>query len=129
MAKRNHLTTVRQLLEGQGLNTPDSQIFEGPAHEDMSDERIIMMETGGEEPGNEFGSTRSIQKPRVQVRVQSKNYKTGKADADQVWQILQDNKGSAYSRTQMLQSSPLYLGVDDDGRHDWSINAELFIYE
>jgi len=53
----------------------------------------------------------------------------GKSDARDVWQLVHDTEPTDYSRTDMLQSNPLYIGTDDDGRHRWTINAELFICE
>jgi hypothetical protein len=129
MAKRDHTDTVRDVLTGQGLNTPDGQIYASPLHEGMEDDIVWMVQTGGPAPQDQFGNTESIQHPTIQVRVRNDDVPTGKSDADDIWQLLHDTTPAGYSRTNMVQSGPIYLGADGDGRHDWSINAELFISE
>lgn len=132
MAIRNHLPAVAALIRGQGLNVPDSDIYEGPKDAKMPDTCIFMQPAGGPEPEDHFGTNESVQEPVIQVRVRvtPDAYLDGVSDAHDIWQILHDERPSSdYSSSTMRQSSPLYLGQDDDGRHEWSINVQLFICE
>ena len=129
MAKSNHQTTVQNILQGQGLNVADSDIYAGPLHEKMGDACITIVESGGPGALNRMGSTESIQQPHVQVTIRNSDYTDGKSDADDVWALLQDSNPSGYSRSTMLQSSPNPLGKDSEGRHKWSVNVRLFIDE
>lgn len=130
MAKSNHQSAVRGILTGQSLNTPDDDIFSGPLHEKMPDVCITILETGGPSALDRFGdATASIQMPHIQVMVRNDDYTAGKSDADDIWALLHDNTPSGYSRTTMLQSTPIYLGSDDDFQHRWAVNIEMFIDE
>lgn len=130
MAKSDHTEAVRGVLTGQGLNIGDSNIYDGPFHENAPENAIAITESGGVRPANEFGSTTAIQRPQVQVTIRHDDKTKAKSDADDVWRLLQDNTPSGgYSRSDMLQSSPLGPIIDDDGRYKYTVNVELFIYE
>lgn len=127
--KQDHPANVRSLLVGQGLNIPDSRIYAGPLHEEMEDDCITMVETGGPSADDAFGTREAIQHPRLQIMVRHDDKVQGKSDADDVWQLLHDNEPSGYSRTTMLQSGPIHADVDDESRHYWTVNIEMFISE
>jgi len=129
MAVRDHTDTVRDVLTGQGLGVPDSEIYAAPLDPDFADASIWIVQTPGTAPDDAFGTLESIQYPRVQVNVRNPSVPDGKADAREVWRLVHDTEPTDYSRASMMQSSPLYIGTDDDGRHRWTINAELFICE
>ena len=129
MSKRDHMQTLQGILQGRGLNIPDGSVYAGPLHEGQPDACITMVPTGGPTPDDQFGGTKSIQYPTLQIRIRHGDHATGKADADEVWRIAHDVVPTDYSPTRMLQSGPLYLGQDGAGRHEWAVNVELFIYE
>jgi hypothetical protein len=123
------MQTLQVELQGQGLNVPDGAIYAGGLDERMPDACIFMVTTGGVEPTDQMGGNESIQHPVIQVRIRHDDKALGQSDADDVWQILHDADLTDYAPTRMQQSDALYLGQDDDARHDWSVNVELFIYE
>lgn len=128
-SKRDHTSTLQSVLRGQSLNIPDDHIYAGPLHEAMEDDCVYMNETGGPPPGDQFGSDKAIQTPTIQVAVRHPDKTNGKSDADDAWAIIHDASPSGYSAPTMRQSGPVKIKVDDDGRHHWGINVELFIYE
>lgn len=127
--KRDHKATLQGVLQGQGLNVPDSEIYAGPLNTAAGDACIWIVQTGGTAPLDRFGSLEAIQTPRLQINVRNTDVTDGTSDADDVWAIAHDAEPSDYSRTSMLQSAPIYLGQDEDFRHRWSINIEMFISE
>lgn len=94
---------------------------------------IFVRETPGYMP-NEFmdgGVSKTYRFSEVQIRVRSdKNgYLTGKAIADDVWIKMQkvssasiSTGSTSYVRVFNLQSSPLYLGEEDDETSGWTLN-------
>ena len=127
--KRDHTATVQSVLQGQGLNVPDAQIYAGELNDGMEDTCIAIAETGGLGAGEQLDRSKAIQRPTVQVMVRNTDKTQCKSDADDVWRILHDNTPSGYSPADMLQSSPIKAGKDNDGRHMYSVNVRLFIYE
>lgn len=126
---RNHLATVRSEIVSQGLNTPDDEIYSGPLHEEMDDQCISMMFTGGPQADSFFEDDETIQRPNVQIRLRGTNYDEIESDARDIWGLMQNNQPADYLKIYCLQSGPLYTGTDEDGRHVITINIELWIVE
>jgi len=128
--KRDHLPNVRGLLTGEGLNIPDGDIYAGARHEGHADDVITMTEQGGVSALDTFGAGgEKIQRPVVQVLIRHTARDKGKSDADDAWGLIGDMDLADYSPPTMRGSGPIYLGKDTDGRHEWSINVELYICE
>lgn len=128
--KSNHLTALRGLLVGQGLNTPDDEIYASPVNKTSEPLCVYMTPAGGPRALNTFGvGGEAIQQPRIQVMVRGRDFAEVQDDANQIWSILHSNVPSGYSQTEMLQSEPLYLQQDADGRHMMSVNVQLYVYE
>ena len=128
--KTDHLPNVQGLLTGQGLNVPDAQIYSGPIHEEMDHNCIAMVETGGSPPDDQYDGSESIQYPEIQIRIRHRDRTKGKSDADDVWELVHDARPtSSYGKSNAIGSGPAFLGVDDDGRYEWSVNVELYISE
>jgi len=126
---RDHKATVQGILQGQGLTIPDGEIYAGPLNTAAADTCIWMVAGAGTAPDDSFGTLEAIQYPRLQVNIRHTDVSDGESDARTVWELLHDTEPADYSRTTMLQSTPLYVGQDDDYRHRWSVNIEMFICE
>lgn len=128
--KRDHLSTVQSELRGQGLTIADADIYAGPLNDSMEDACIFMTSQTSPPPDDTFGIGGSaIQHPSVQVRIRNPDRTAGKSDADSVWELMQNADLADYGPTRMPQSSPIFIGTDGDERYEWSVNAELWIYE
>lgn len=129
--KSDHLSELESLLTGQGLNTPDAEIYGGPLQEQgMADQCITMREQSSSSPDDHFGiGGKAIQHPSVQVMVRGSDRTQAKSDANGVWEILQNADISGYGPTRMPQSGPIYIDTDEDHREKYSVNVELWVYE
>jgi len=126
---RNHLQTIRNEIISNGLNIGDSDIFQGPLNEKMNDDCITMVQTAGPQADSFFSDPETLQRPNVQIRVRSDNYDEGKSDSEDIWGLMQNAQPTDYLRIFCLRSAPLYGGADDNGRHNFYINVELWIVE
>ena len=91
------------------------------------DQVILITETGGMAPELLHDGNYDIN-PSMQVRVRAKpkDYATGIGKAEAILTLLHGKAnvtiGSTSYKLIRAQSSPLYLGNDERGRHEWTVN-------
>jgi hypothetical protein len=123
------MVTVRDMLMGQGLNVPDSDINAGPLHEKHSDFCIAMYYITSQAPQSFFNSDETWQYPEIQIRVRAPQgmYAEGEEDARQIWDIMTNGRPPDYLITKTTKSSPFYLDADAEDRHHWTVDTQLQI--
>lgn len=126
----NHKQTCRQRIVGQGLNCPDDDVFSGPFHESMNDRCITMYQLESPQSESYFGDPETLQYPQIQIRIRNKHFDEGEEDARNIWELFQNwDPGGNYLITKCLSSSPVYIGADEDSRHEWDVTVTLWIQE
>lgn len=88
-----------------------------------SDDCATVKVTGGGEPN------RSVSSPSIQILVRSKNPSTAETKAWEVFNHLNLKSNFNIGSTQVIycnaqQSSPLFIGTDDNGRYLFSVNFQ-----
>jgi hypothetical protein len=124
------LTIAAQVATAVGM-TLGTNVFNGGVRE--IDGRVIFcLCHGGQFPDDIVGNlVQSYQRPRVQIRIREdqENFGSGETLARSVRDSVHLKVPAGYIDCRAVESSPLYLGQDDFGRHEWSINVELTIKE
>jgi hypothetical protein len=115
------LTSGTSLFHG-GMLQPDSIV---------SELAVFVMPTGGAMPRAMAGSDDAEHYATVQIYIRgTKNdYPTAIALARTVYDALQYASLPGYIECRLVQSGPIYLGLDKDGRHAITINCELIYHE
>lgn len=108
-------------------------LFHGPVR-GVSDfipaRSVFCLVTGGPEPSDCHDDDKYISFPQVQVRVRSdrQDYDNGVELARAITEILHNSAPTEITNfidARTVDSEPNYLGEDEDGHPEWSINVQL----
>jgi hypothetical protein len=92
---------------------------------------VFVLTTGGlfSEPLRHTGKT--IYRPSVQIRIRSGMevgaFQCGQDLANRIFYTVDQNPPADLCETRSFDSQPSYLGLDDDGHHEWSINVGVLM--
>lgn len=119
--------------------TKGSTVFMGPVvaqKPTIPQQSIFCLDTGGPPPVPDMGTAQdTFRSFSVQSMVRSsvKAFEAGQTLARAVWELLDraaspaaPGDGYLLGGVQLLQSSPIYLGLDGTDHHKWSINASVW---
>jgi hypothetical protein len=109
------------LAEGTNLFTGPVR----PVETGMPAEAVFVLNGGGPPAMPYFSSPISDRQSGVQVRVRSNpgDYAGGSELARDLFALVHEAPLSGYTYVLARQSEPNYLSQDDQGCHEWSINA------
>lgn len=122
---------VATFLQEQGYGTLGTNIF--LTFPNLPDDAISVSEYPGEPPVHVRGRKEpSMERPRVQVLVRSKSYRTARARAERIFRLLNGYSGPVsgvgYALISAVQS-PFFLSQDEGGRYrivaNYSVLKEL----
>jgi len=126
------LAIATQLAAAPGLSLVlGTSVFNGPVREQPV-RGVWCLTTGGRPPDDIVGNlTQGYRYHRVQIRIreEQQNFGAGETLARGVRDAVHIIVPASYIDCRAVESSPLYLGPDDFGRHEWAINVELTIRE
>ena len=92
-------------------------------------EAVAVLATGGPQPLAYLDGTaieRYFSALQIRIRSIERSFRTGQALARSVRDVAHHASIAGYIDTRVLESEPLYLGSDDEGNHEWSINVEMW---
>lgn len=124
-------SAVRGYLAANTSLVAGTDLFDGPVRpvrDGVPASAVFVLATGGSRPEPYIGTSGvEVFDHAVQIRVRyldSSNYSTGKALARTIRDTMQSaGTISGIFDVRVLDSSPIYLGLDDDGNaHEWSVN-------
>ena len=123
-------SAVRQHINAETTWVEGTNLFSGPVRpvrEGVPVNAVFVLSTGGAQPEPYIGDPREVFEHAVQIRVRyadSDNYSTGAAAARSLRDVMQSaGTISGLFDVRVINSSPTYLGLDDDSNaHEWSIN-------
>ena len=115
-----------------GSLTLGTNCFAGPirdAGEGIPNTAVFVVGTGGfpVEAYLDGGSKGGLEKPTVQILVRSdrNDFSGGVTLADSVLAAIDMTPPTGYVEARTTTSDPIYIGTDDTGHHEWSINVTL----
>jgi len=117
---------------GIGL-TLGTNLFAGPvrAYVDgtVPHQSVFCLATGGPPPEPFCGdpTNKDFRRSKVQVRTRSnlEDFDGGQTLTRNTRNAIHKASVVGYVDVEVLESEPNYLGKDEDGHHEWSINVEL----
>lgn len=124
------MTIAQQVATALGL-TLGVEVFNGPVRPEPT-RAVFCLVTGGITPEDIVeNSGESYHRPRVQIRVRDaqQDFAGGEVFATSVRDAVHLQVPAGYIECRAVESAPMYLGPDDQGRHEWSINVELLLRE
>lgn len=103
-----------------------------PVEDGYPAQSVYCFEMGGP-PADPFnGESTRLVRAHVKVRVRSAKDKyggsTGKGWADAIYASTEHAAISGYVNVRNLEGSPMHIGQDNGGRHEWSWTVEM-MYE
>ena len=126
------LDVATKIASGVGSLTLGTNCFAGPIRDvgsGIPDTSVFVVGTGGfpVEAFIDGGSGTGLEKPAVRVLVRSdrNDFSGGVTLADSVLAAIDMNPPTGYVEARTTTSDPIYIGTDDTGHHEWSINVEL----
>lgn len=123
------LAAVTQLA-GAGLSlVAGTNVFDGPvraAGAHVPSKAVFCLLTGGPPPLFQSGQAREVRRSTVQVRVRSEpgKFEAGETLARGCRDALQLARPEGFVAFVVRESEPIYLGADERGHHEWSLNLE-----
>jgi len=124
----NPALDVANYLENQGIGTVGTNVFVGaikPVSQFVPVNSIFVLSTGGYPPQRVFQTTTELRRPSVQVRIRWNGYEAGLAKAEAVYNALESASIPGYLDVVADQSSPIFLGFDENNNYEWSLNFTL----
>jgi len=124
------LNGVSGWTTGAGRN-----LFRGPVRPPSTEiphAACFVLASAGPAPEAFSGSTPELRYSAVQVRTRSNAgttssvYVDGLTKARATRDALHHATISGYHDVRAMQTEPVYIGVDESGHHEWSINLELW---
>lgn len=114
-----------------------TNIFTGPVRGEGNGipvRAVFVRESGGPAPMPYLGgrTADSFFEINVQVRLRAApttddGFSAGRTLARRISAALNKADISGYMACQLMQATPNYLGLDPQGRHEWSVNVKLWI--
>lgn len=94
---------------------------------DTPDFVVVVGTPAGGQPRDK---TATIMYPNVQVYIRHTNYSTGYSKGESIITLFDQTgtttrNGRVYYYMTAMQSVPNYLGIDDSGRHEFTVNFEV----
>lgn len=137
------MTIAYDLLVAQKIETDvaaltlQTNLYAGPvrAADDsggIAHEAVFVTASGGlfSEPLHD-DTRRTLRRPGLQIRVRSDQgtgaFQNGQQLARDVYDALDQDPPAGICDLRALDSAPSYIGTDEDGHHEWSINFSLLI--
>jgi hypothetical protein len=94
----------------------------------VADKAVFVLSSGGPEP-QAFCSGTSVEErdSSVSVRVRSDgaDFSGGQTLARLVRDTVHHSTIAGYKDVSAQQAEPIYIGEDDDGHHEWSVNVTM----
>lgn len=128
IAVAKYLTGLGLVVYDETLPNCDCFIAHLP---DSPDSAVMIMPVPGRKPNVKRG----YDSPSLQIKVRDRSIRSGEARATSIFDALQglrtitlDEGGTDELRLldcQAVHSGPAYLGPDENGRHEWSLNFDL----
>lgn len=124
-------TDVVALLTGSLGLVAGTNLFAGPVRAPgtgVPDKAVFVLATGGAPPIPYMdGTLQDYQRSIVQIRVRSdlEDFPTGQTLARSVRDFLHKITGTSYTDIRVRETEPNYLGPDELGHHEWSVNLEM----
>lgn len=119
------LTLRRQVFTGPVRPVAENQTTPGAVRAGA----VFCLGTGGLQdiPFVDGGQGGAERRPTVQVFVRSTpdDYDAGRKLADDVFSAVDKSPPAGYFDCRASGSAPFYVGKDDEGHHEWSINVLL----
>lgn len=106
-------------------------VFQGPVREIgalVPPTAVFVLQTGGIAPTPYLGTQTDVRESGLQVRIRSdvaNGYNTGVELAQTVLSTIQRKTPSGRVTAFVNESEPTYLGQDDYGNFEWSLNARV----
>jgi hypothetical protein len=128
-------TALRDYLASAGLGlTVATNLFQGPMRPASGAQEaacVYVLQTGGPAPQDELGTGKAIVPYTVQVRVRSATgeYVNGRTLAKAVWAACHQAAITGFFGISVQQAGPMYLGEDEDGRHQFSFYVTMNAHE
>lgn len=109
------------------LTTPGN-LFVGPVRPGPNGLAVFVLASGGPPPDDQVGMTTARYYGQAQVRVRSvpEEYQDGAQLARDCHDVCHQAVVTGYHDVRCLESTPNYLGQDDDKRHEWSFTVEMW---
>lgn len=130
MVTVNILSLIAQKLEDEGFGTVDTDIHEGmPLGADEAGavpENAIFVFSAPSQPGIDeavSGYPNKFRYPQTVIRVRHTSFSTGQTNAQTIMDKLGPDTTSVLLGFFFQESVPLYIGRDDDGLHEWTLNV------
>lgn len=126
---------VADLLETGGHGTIGTDLFTGPVRPSkrggVPASAIFVIPTSGQAPSLHNAGKGELRYPSIQIRIRSlpEEYDPGYTVAKAVYETVHDAFLAGYVSCLAEQSEPLYIGADEQGCHEWSVNLTLIVKE
>jgi len=114
------LEAIANYLQQQSLAVLGLDMFIG-VMPDSPDDCVALFETGGFKP--ELATAALVEYPTFQVMVRGSEYQSARQRIDTIYKILHGDTSIFYLIA--AQQSPAYLGTDDNGRYEFSVNFKI----
>lgn len=130
MATTPDLDMLAELTGNYSL-TSGTNLFAGPVvvvATGVPDKAVFILATGGAPPQPFIdGSGQDYCRSAVQIRIRSttEDFPGGQTLARNVRDFLHKRVVSGYVDIRAREAEPNYLGPDEQGHHEWSVNLDL----
>jgi hypothetical protein len=129
----DHAATVRTRLISQVADLSSSNCFTGGVRDNsqIPDRAVFIASAGGPEPDHMLGSSGDIKTPRITIRVRGRKGQRNETYtlADQCYDAVNRWIPAGYISVVCDQSSPNFIGQDDNERYEYTINLKARINE
>jgi hypothetical protein len=126
-------TAVRDALTGTNSLVSGTNLFAGPIRDlpgTIPDKAVFCLATGGPAPeafvSAATGNEERYHAVQVRVRGNPRDFASAVTLARGVRDTLHRTVPSGYLECAVRETEPNYLGQDEQGRDDFSINVELY---
>jgi hypothetical protein len=110
-----------------------TNVFDGPVRPVPAApaKAVFVLATGGPPPEARIGETQADRFPALQIRTRGdkNDFAGGLADARAVRDAVHYAPLAGWVDVRVQETEPNYLGEDNNGHPEWSVNAELRITE
>ena len=121
----NAVTTV---LQTAGYGTLGTDLFLGPVRPKSPQVPLrsvfVVATPGGPGADGVYGNPHKLRAAAVQVRIRHDQYAAGVLKAQQIYDSLATTTPATYLILRMGQSGPLWIGQNESGEYEWSVNVE-----